>query len=240
MPRSPGYSPPTLGGMKTVVKRTLRDEQGVVFSDAMLGDFITEGLASLSAYRPIEAIESIAYAPTIYGEIQTVMPTILSNVWQVTARNPEDPTNVAQSLVVPYNTNEGDIQNGWDFYGGTIYLGRWVSGVLDQWVGHTAGSLDLTLSGYRDRSFPTSDPDILDLEDPTDYLCLVKECRALGFQSLNNDRALYQQWLASTNNTDVSPTQLAGMLNSAQGDVDRARKRSAILRRQPVVGPQYP
>jgi hypothetical protein len=165
----------------------------------------------------------------------------VSHVWQVVVSNEEDITAANQSVILPYvSTGESALQNGWDYYGGRLYFGRWAVGWLDSWFGHAGAALSVVLYGYRDRALPIDDDEVLDLEDAVDQLCLTRECRALGFQLLNNDRALYQQWLAATNNTDVSPTQLQGMLSNAVGDVERQRKRSAILRRNPIIGPQYP
>ena len=241
MPRSPTYSPPTLAEMRELVGRTLRDPNNTVFGTDSVNDFIAEGLMSLGAYRPIEAVETLAYEPVTFGDTQYVLPALLSTVWQVEVRNETAPTDSGQSLVMPYiGPDQSSVQVGWDFYGGALIFGRWAVNHMDQWYQHAGTALSLVLYGYRDRAIPVLDDDYLDMEDSIDQLCLIRECRALGFQLLNNDRALYQQWLAATNNTDVSPTQIQGMLSSAVGDVERQRKRSAVIRRVPVVGPQYP
>jgi len=241
MPRSPTYSPPTLAEMRTLVARTLRDEQQTVFGTDAINDFIAEGLMSLGGYRPIEAIETASYEPVTYGDTQFIQPQILTSVWQVVATNPADPTAVNQAYVLPYTSVDNpSVQIGWDFYSGALWFGRWVVNQMDAWFGHIGAPLSIVMYGYRDRTIPGSeDAEVLDLEDAIDQLCLTRECRALGFQLLNNDRALYQQWLAATNNTDVSPTQIQGMLSNAVGDVERQRKRSATYRRIPSTGPQY-
>ena len=148
---------------------------------------------------------------------------------------------VNQALVLPYvGPDQSSVQVGWDFYGGTLCFGRWAVNQMDAWVGHVGAAVGRAVRLPGPATSPSTSDEVLDLEDAIDHLCLTRECRALGFQLLNNDRALYQQWLAATNNTDVSPTQLQGMLSGATGDVERQRKRSAILRRTPFVGPQYP
>jgi hypothetical protein len=240
VPRSPTYDPPTLDEFRAIVARTLRDESGTVFGPDALNDFVSEGLMSLSGYRPIEAIEVVGYDPPTYGAIQYVAPAILSSVWQVTVTNEADPVAVNQALIVPYvGPDQSGVQVGWDFYSGALHFGRWGANQMDAWTAQVNGPLSIVMWGYRDRNLPVAPDEVLDIEDVVDQLCLLRECRALGFQLLANDRALYQQWLAATNNTDVSPTQLNGMLSSAIGDVERQRKRSAIFRRTPVVGPQY-
>jgi hypothetical protein len=242
MPKSPTYSPLTLAEMRAIVARTLRDTDGAVFGTDALNDFIIEGLAGMSGYRPIEAIESLTYDPVNYGDVQYIEPAVLTYIWQVVATNDNVVTELSSSGVLPYgNPGESALSNGWDFYSGRVWLGRWLVSRLDAWNAQAGVPLTITLYGYRDRLLPdaTADANYLDLEDAVDQLCLTRECRALGLQLLNNDRALYQQWLAATNNTDVSPTQLNGMLNGAVSDVERQRKRSAIYRRSPVIGPQY-
>jgi predicted AlkP superfamily pyrophosphatase or phosphodiesterase len=131
------------------------------------------------------------------------------------------------------------MRNGWDFFHGRVRLGRVNWNMLWGWSKAINGPLDFILFGYEDRQLPATDGDILDFWDTIDYVCTLRYCRMLSFQMLNNDRALYQQWLASTNNTDVSPTQLQGMLNQAQNEVDRQRKRNLLIRRTVVHGPQY-
>jgi len=240
VPRSPNYSPPTLLQMREALSRTLRDPGGSVFGTDTLNDFVAEGLMSMSGYRPIEHGETVVFDPAVPGDMQAVEPASLSSVWQVVVRDDANPTAMNQALILPYTgPDQSAMQVGWDFHSGRLYLGRWAANQMDAWAQHIGAPLSLVMYGYRDRHLPTDDAEVLDLEDGTDQLCLTRECRALGFQLLNNDRALYQQWLAATNNTDVSPTQIQGMLGSALNDVERQRKRSAILRRTPTVGPQY-
>jgi len=239
---SPNYDPPTLAEMRAIVGRMLRDPEGQVFGPDDLNDIINEGLADLSGFRPIEDTESITYeggtpAP---GPIPFEL-TRLSYVWGVEVRNDAQPSDIGQSFFIPYNTGESQVPNGWDLYMGFVRLGRLNWNYLWQWQNGLGGDpVVISAWGYRDRILPTSDGETLDLQDNTDYLCLVKSCRMLGFRLLSNDRSLYQQWLAATNNTDVSPAQLQGMLNLAEGDYDRQRRRSAVYRRTPAIGPQYP
>jgi hypothetical protein len=219
--------------MRSIVARTLRDPNGDVFSVDAVNDFITEGMLSLSGYRPIETTEAFDYDPAT-SSLGTVFPLgVLTYVWQVAVSSPDD------YIVLPYNGDMGgsggQVGSGWEVWAGVLRISRFASFNLDAWLSQT-GTLTIGAWGYRDRVVPDSDDDNLDLQDATDQLCLTRECRALGFQALSNDRALYQQWLAATNNTDVSPTQLSGMLNGAISDVEKQRKRNAIIRRVPIAG----
>ena len=240
MPYSPQYTPPTQAEMRAILYRTLRDPTGAVFGGDTVNDFINEGLMNMSGYRPVEASETFAFEPVTPGDTQVFKLTVLSHVWQVSASNPNDVTSVAQDMTLPYKGDSGGVYSpfpvGWEVYAGWLALSRWTINNLAAWQSSVGGPLSLFVAGYRDRFMPVADDEILDLEDATDQLCLTREARALGFQALSNDRALYQQWLAATNNTDVSPTQLSGMLNGAISDVEKQRKRSAVLRRTPISG----
>jgi hypothetical protein len=122
--------------------------------------------------------------------------------------------------------------------GGTLRLsGYWFNRMVE--VANMYGSVSLGLYGYRDRNWPTDDASYLDLLDATDHLCMVRHVRSLGFQTLEADRGLYQQWLAATNNTDVSPTQLQGMRSQAEQAYERLRKQVSRPKRVPITGPQY-
>jgi hypothetical protein len=76
----------------------------------------------------------------------------------------------------------------------------------------------------------TSDGDVL--EGDAEAEMGVRLYAALtGYQRLQNDRALFQQWLAIPGNTDVSPTQLDGMANTYLSQWNRHRNHIRTLRR---------
>ena len=52
-----------------------------------------------------------------------------------------------------------------------------------------------------------------------------------GYQRLQQDRALFQQWLAIPGNKDISPTQLDGMANTYMADWHRHRNQMRRIRR---------
>ena len=99
--------------------------------------------------------------------------------------------------------------------------------------------IELVVFGYADRDLPAAEDDILDVTDNTDYNCVLTHCKHLGFELLNHDRSLYQQWLAATNNTDVSPTQLQGMTAGAEQYYEKTRRRSTLIRRVPSGSVAY-
>ena len=219
----------TRGEMQAVLARALRDPSGSVFAPATLNDFIAQAMADLSAYRPKEAREVMAWP------LPTDVPFFddFTSVWKVEVRIVADPNAYIRTILIPYgdSSSSGGNRAGWDFYGGTLYLPPfWLTRINAATDNQTA---EVWVWGYQDHDLPDDDTDVLDLTDVTDYNCVLNHCKSLGFELLNHDRALYQQWLAATNNTDVSPTQLSGMSSLAEGTFQRSRARNTKMRRVP-------
>lgn len=231
------FTPPTRDYMKTVLRRSLRDDDGKVFVDALLDDFITEALADLSLFRPAEYFLSVPFDPALYTSagMDPDLYDLMNYMWMIEYRWPG-----GLPVVIPFMTGEGLIRNGWNWYADRIVLSTWWFNMLAETHRlHQPEGVTCTLYGYRERHFPDADSDILDLQDSVDYLCVVRHVKSLAFQTLEADRGLYQQWLAATNNTDVSPTQLQGMRNQAEQSYERLRKQSARPRRSPMTTVQY-
>jgi hypothetical protein len=137
-----------------------------------------------------------------------------------------------RTIAIPYADSSSEANRaGWDFFGGILTIPLFWSSRIDATVGDNAAEMHVW--GYADRDLPDDDDSLLDLVDATDYLCVVNHCKSQGFESLTHDRALYQQWLAATNNTDVSPTQLQGMYGQADAQYEKTRARSSKMRRMP-------
>jgi hypothetical protein len=223
------YVPPTRSAFRTTVLRALRDPNGVVFPAATVNDFIHEALMDLSAYRPDEMTATQPWEVGLTGFPSTFVADV-SDIWQMVARVSD--LNVP-NMYIPH-ADYADGRSGWDFLSPNILrLGRIWLVRLSQ-LAERDPSLEVAIYGYKYRALPTSDASFLDLNNPIDQFCVTQHCKMLGFQMLNADRALYQQWLAATNNTDVSPTQLAGMLTNSESSYDRARHRNTIVRRRPT------
>jgi hypothetical protein len=221
------FDPPLRSEMGAVVLRALRDPSGSVFPIETVNDFIAQAMADLSAYRPKEAREVAAWPLDI-----AVPPfTGFTSVWRVefrVARGTERLTTIG----IPFgDSNSAENRAGWDFYGGELIIPPFWLVRLDTTAGDAPA--ELVVWGYQDRDIPVNEFDVLDLTDATDYNCVLNHCKSLGFELLTHDRALYQQWLAATNNTDVSPTQLSGMAGQAEGTFQRTRSRNTKMRRIP-------
>ena len=222
------FDPPLRSEMGAVVLRALRDPSGSVFPIETVNDFITQGMADLSAYRPKEVQEVATWPwPTDF-----VPFTDFTSVWKVEVRVQNGVNDYIRTIGIPFgDSNSAENRAGWDFYGNTLYIPPFWVTRLNATTQNTPS--EMVVWGYQDRAIPVAEEDVLDLTDATDYNCLLTHCKALGFELLSHDRALYQQWLAATNNTDVSPTQLSGMVNQAEGTYQRTRARNMKMRRMP-------
>jgi hypothetical protein len=233
------YEPPTRLTFKTTLQRALRDPGGQVFPSATLDDFIDEALMDMSAYRPKDAYRSMSWMVDS-GSVPPDVTEGLSDVWQVIARLTSNkyetgdplPYTYRPSLFIPH-VDYTDGRAGWDFIGEGLAITQLWADKLRKWAEQANEPVTLAIRGYAHRLLPTSDNSYLDFLNPIDQYCVLQHCKFLGFQMLNADRALYQQWLAATNNTDVSPTQLQGMLGQAEATYDRVRHRNTIIRRRP-------
>ncbi len=222
------FTAPTRGEFGTAVLRVLRDPTGSIFPAEAINDFINQGMADLSAYRPKEARE-IAEWP-----LNIVDPPFLdfSAVFKVEIRALHPTSPSVRTITIPYaSSNSDENRAGWDFFAGELLLSPFWAERIDKRAAQQY--IELVVSGYQDRALPLLDEDILDLTSATDYLCLTDHCKWQGFELLTHDRALYQQWIAATNNTDVSPTQLQGMSMLSETTYQRTRSRNTMLRRVP-------
>jgi hypothetical protein len=224
---------PTRLVMQQAIQRALRDPDGDVFQPATIWDFINESLADLSQYRPKDARDLIQWP------INPADPppfTDFIDIWAVQYRviDPNDSTHVISTITIPpIGRSAYDSRGGWDFFGHALVISDMWNRQLDS-ITAQGYAVELTVLGYADRDQPDADDDILDLAESADYLCLLENCKFLGFDLLNHDRSLYQQWIAATNNTDVSPTQLQGMAAIASQSYERIRSRNTRLRRVPA------
>jgi hypothetical protein len=225
------FTTPTRSVFRATVLRALRDPNGTVFTAATVNDFINEAIMDLSSYRPKETQRSQPWNPDTWSP-DAALTVDISDVWQVVARAGDlDPRK--RTLFIPHADYQTD-RAGWDFILGTgLRISRFWVERLQAWADRE-DTLDLAIFAYAYRTLPASDSSGLDFQDLIDQFCALQHCKMLGFQMLNADRALYQQWLAATNNTDVSPTQLNGMLGTAEASYDRARRRNTLLMRRPT------
>ena len=233
------YTPPTRAEMREVIYRALRDPAGSVFPPDTVNDFINEALMDLSNYRPREESRVVVWNE----DTETISPEDvegMSDIWAVQVRvGYADTISASNSggrstfYIPPMAYGASNVTAGWEMWGPSFRLTNfWVQRIKAL---RERTDVTLLMFGYADRLLPVEDIDYLDLSNPTDQFCLTQHAKMLGFQTLNADRSLYQQWLSATNNTDVSPTQLQGMLGQAEASFQRIRGRNSVIRRVPVT-----
>jgi hypothetical protein len=221
------YSPPTLSDLWALIGRDLTDPDHKVFNTSQLTDYINGGIAELNRVRPLETVVTTGYD----GDSDTV---------------PLGPLPIDDPFVVEMMDNDGrhakyilhaksaaTVMDGWDYFAHTLVLGPAYSEHVLRMCRDNGWTLRIW--GYRGR-----DPLILD-DDGAEFNALEEEyavrlyARMEAYRSLNVDRGLFQQWQQQANNSDVSPTQLNGMLVTAEGSFDRQQKRLFLPRRLPMV-----
>jgi hypothetical protein len=221
------FESPTLSAMRTVVLRSLRDPDGDVFPTETITDFICQALSDLSDYRPKE-VSIVQVWPIV--DLDPPPFAGLTAVWMVQYRVAYDANTIRTTTIPPAGNAAGDSRAGWSFWDKQVLLPPMYASRMTA-ISNAGWPTEMVVWGYGDRDQPVVDEDVLDLEDSSDYLCVLNHCKHLGFELLNHDRALYQQWIAATNNTDVSPTQLQGMSAVAEQTYDRTRRHNIRLRR---------
>ena len=116
-------------------------------------------------------------------------------------------------------------EGGFDLHAGSIWLPYYASVGL-----RLEDSPTLRAWGYWPRELLEDDADLLDGDAEIEFAVRLVAVLT-GYQRLQNDRILFQQWLTSTGNTDVSPNQLAQTADMYQSQWDTARKRLRRLQR---------
>jgi hypothetical protein len=217
------YDPPTLAELQTKLRRDLRDPgpTDFTFTGDMLMDYANEGIVELNRVKPIEVV---AEATDLAGLVNTGM----TDVWSVEMLSPD---GSIQTLLPPA---DGVVtKDGWMFYGGDIILGnRLRSQALSAF--DTLMGWRMRFFGYRNREVFDGTPEQAAEFDAEDEACVRRYARFAGFKALANDRSLFQQWQTMANNSDVSPTQLMGMVSTAEGEWDLVRRKTIRIRRAPV------
>lgn len=209
------YTAPTRDVLRTAVLRDLRDPDGETFTEDEVNDLLNLALVEVSRIYPKQLVEELT--PTEDG--QYLYPTEATAVFRVDAlEEGKDPR------YVPSNAHEQSGEGGWDLHGGNLYLPQYSArGIL-------ADTHTIRVWGYYPRELFEQDTDVLDGDAETEYA--VRTVATLnGYQRLQNDRLLFQQWLTNTGNTDVSPNQLAQTADMYQSQWREMRNRLRTLQR---------
>jgi hypothetical protein len=209
------YAAPTRDVLRTAVARDLRDPDGETFTDAELNDLLNYAIVEVGRIYPKQQVEEIA----ITTDGQSMYPTEAYALFRV-----EVLEDGKAPVGVPINRLDDSGEGGWDLHAGTLWVPRFASQRL------LANTHSLRVWGYWPRELFSQDTDVLDGDADTEFA--VRTVATLsGYQRLQNDRLLFQQWLTNTGNTDVSPNQLAQTADMYQSQWREMRNRLRTLQR---------
>ena len=210
------YTQPTLSQLRDSVEQDLRDSSNEAFSTAEVDDLINEAIVEVNRLYPLPQIEDVDIVDTDEdGNVDrtyTITSTEVqrAEVW----RDGEFRENL------PEFDSVGN--SGYDIWGSTLTLPTWV--VLDE------DTDTVKLYGYADRDYLSDDADVAEFDAEAEYAVRMY-AKLRGYQSLQNDRALFQQWMKVPGNNDISPTQLDSMVNTYVGAWERQRGHLRRIRR---------
>jgi hypothetical protein len=219
------YAPPTLDQLYALVGRDLTDPGHAVFNTSQLADYINGGISEVNRVRPLESFIPIAWDVDL-GLV--LGPIGLEDVFLV-----ELTSSDGHQRFIPHASGPAPTRDGWDYFARTLMLGPLWMDVATRKTRDEDWSL--VLWGYKPRDPLIDDADVAEFIDLNDEMAVRLYCRLEAYRSLNADRGLFQQWQMQANNSDVSPTQLNGMLSTAEGSFDRQQRRIFTPRRIPAL-----
>ena len=211
------YTAKTRDVLREALARDLRDPTMQTFIESELNDLINGAVVEVSRVYPKEQVVIVVHEQ----DEQRYFPVGAYALFRVELIDADG--NVVTGI--PYNGQGDHAESGWDYHGGVLYLPRYISSMLFFEDGKS-----LRVWGYFPRNIFDDDADVLDGDAECEFA--VRTVAALnGYQRLQNDRLLFQQWLTNTANTDVSPNQLAQTADMYQSQWREMRNRIRIIQR---------
>lgn len=209
------YTPPSRSVLRSSVARDLRDPESKTFTLQEVNDLLNLGVVEVSRVYPKERVDVL----TVVTEGQRTFNTDAASLFRVEWMMEGYP---AQGI--PQNTYTHSVEGGWDLHAGVLYLPYGYA------IGLEPSVHSIRIWGYWDRELMANDGDILDGDAEVEFA--VRSVALLnGYQRLQNDRLLFQQWLTNTGNSDVSPNQLAQTADLYQSQWREQRSRLRTLQR---------
>jgi hypothetical protein len=215
------YTPPSRADLRNALARDLRDPDLKTFTDLELNDLINQALVEVGRVYPKQEVQELAVA----ADGQEQYPCDAKALFRVEVI-------VAGQVVrgIAQNNHALHGQNGWDLHGGTLFLPLHVRGTLK-----IAESPTIRVWGYWAREVmqgadPLDDEQLADTDAEAEF-GVRTYASLMGYQRLQNDRLLFQQWLTNTGNSDVSPNQLAQTADMYMSQWREMRQRLRAIQR---------
>lgn len=210
------YSAPDRTTLRAGIQRDLRDPNGATFTANELNDMLNYAMVEVGRIYPKEDVQEL----TVATDNQRQYATDAVAIFRVEVI--QDSRVVA---AIPPNREADTAESGWDLHGGILYLPWYVCANLV-----IANSPTVRVWGYWARDLFSTDGDVMDGDAEVEFA--VRTFAVLtGYQRLQNDRILFQQWLTNTGNTDVSPNQLAQVADLYRSQWDSMRNRLRKVQR---------
>ncbi len=205
----------TLADLETYCARDLRDTGNATWSTSELDDLINQGIDALADVYPKEIVQTIG---TVAANTYSYAASSFTNIYRLDIYTSDG------SYRMTLEPGIGDGPNsGWELHGGVVYLPpsyAWTAGDTLQAWGY---------GRYLQLSASSSTTDL----DASGVWAVRVFVQAEAFGRLIADRAKFQQWQSSSNNTDVTALGLAQL---AAGARQRWREERNRLRRMRKMG----
>lgn len=208
----------TLAELRTAVARDLRDSDLVTFKAPGLNDLINAGIEEIDRVYPVEKVVTI-------DPLANTFDYSLASERMVEVFRVEHVRNDLLYQVVNRSDHD-EVQNGWEFFAGSLRFG--LPGVATAWFDPDTD--EFRVWGYASRAQLTADAQVAELDTTAEW-GVRAYAKAMGLQMLQHDRALYSQWQAMSQNSDLSPNQINQMVALASSEWDHLQKRLRRLRR---------
>jgi hypothetical protein len=206
------YSPPTRSVLRANISRDLHDSNNKTFSTGEVNDLINLGIAELNQLQPVEFVEDVVLSAGVfsYALDASVEDLFRVELWR----------DGGLYRAVPIR--ESVSNDGWEFFAGSVRFptGSWFDETQDL----------IRVWGYRVRDPLTADEDVAEIDLEGEGL-IRSHAQFSAFQRMMINRSLFQQWQTSSNNADVSATQLVNMASLYASVWRDQRMRMKKLRR---------
>lgn len=211
------YIAPNRDVLRTALARDLRDPSLKTFSTDELNDLINMAIVEVSRAYPKEEARALTHE-------QDEQYQYALDAYSIFRVEVLDEDGVV-AIGIPPSTLQVSYEDGYDLHGGYLWLPSYVSQGLVYEDGQT-----IRVWGYFPRELFTNDTDALDGDAEAEF-AIRTFANLQGYQRLQNDRLLFQQWLTNTGNTDVSPNQLAQTADMYRTQWRETRNRIRTIQR---------
>jgi hypothetical protein len=204
----------TLAELRTKVARDIRDPNFATFTTTQVDDFINGGMMEVSRVYPKEVVDDITPVADTYAYDTTARTPFRVELYD---------QNGAFLAHIPMNGDESS-QGGWEWFAEQVRLPQ---GHVNEAVG---SSYFWRVWGYGERAQLTADGQVADLDVDGEWGVRTYS-RWMAYQTMAAERALFKQWQAQSQNTDITQSQMQAMVLTYSQEWDRARNHLRRLRR---------